>query len=95
MTHKPATSLPWKAGVKHPTRIIGGGNVCASTADDGLDEAFPDQKQKEDAAYIVHACNNYKLLVLCVKMMADGDDEPMSMRKDRARELLRNIGEAE
>ena len=92
MTAKPATPLPWKLGTRYPCRILGVASAC-----EDQDEGTETEGQKQDAAYIVHACNAYPQLVAALsKMLANGPGADHGLGAElSARDLLRDLGEAQ
>ena len=91
--HQPATPLPWEHFRKRLHLVVMASN--GQRVAEVRDCTGPAGNTGLDARYIAHAANEYPSLVLCIRMLLDGGDEPMSMRRDRARGLLREIGEAE
>ncbi len=100
---KPATPLPWQQD--DDTYILGpdGSSVLAPTLD-GEDRG--ECYEAQDAAYIVHACNAYPRLVealgdILAVLSHDPDNARLARAiygngaADKARALLRELGEAE
>ena len=85
--HKPATALPWKYQAEGRAQfgILGSARLPAPhpTA----------QNNQTDAAYIAHAANAYPRLVEFARFVASQDPNGLTTEGNRARALLRELGE--
>ena len=97
---KPATSLPWRFALdSYGVQRIWGishGETCdiASTEGDG---SIPYPEREVNAAYIVHACNNYTRLVALLKAivtMTDAEMDDGDGARDACSALLKDLGES-
>ena len=83
--HKPATALPWKT--HHDDMQIG--SLSLNGDGDYSGEGY----SKQDAAYIAHAANAYPRWVEFAKFIASQDPNGMTAQGNRARALMRELGE--
>ena len=86
--HHPATPLPWELDDEN--------QVCASNTLVCRFDHIYEEMEGKDAAYIVHACNQYPRAIELLKQLAGSVSDihgPHLVDFSAARQFLKEIGE--
>jgi hypothetical protein len=92
--HKPATALPWSVAGFSTSRVRGV-HAASGKLRNVADFVEYVGDKGEDAAYATHAANAYPKLVEALRGILQGDGASWATRATVARDLLRELGEAE
>lgn len=102
--HEPATALPWIAhevnggirGMLDAGAPITGGGLAVARAWEYMRTELHGERAAQNAAYIVHACNEYPRLVGVLRhalVSLSGSESARSVARTLIVEFLKDIGE--
>ena len=89
---KPATPVPWEISDSHGLCIHKDEIGIADIDSREFSKPLSEVKQRKNAAYIVHACNNFPRLVEALRAMIE-EHVVRCPTLNNAETLLRDLGE--